>query len=62
MADDEDDPGDRYRERAAEVRARAENATTPNTREMLLDLAASYEDLADRVSKGRKPTPSQASG
>ena len=53
MSEDADDPGDRYRERAAEVRARAEKATNSDIRKMLLDVAARYEELADWVSKGR---------
>jgi hypothetical protein len=41
--------GKRYRERAAEVRAEAETMASPEIRQMMLDIAANYEKLADRL-------------
>jgi hypothetical protein len=40
----------RYRDRAAEMRAEAETMTGPETRKMLLDVAASYETLANMLA------------
>ena len=38
-----------YRKRAAELRAKAATARTPQSKMMLLDVAASYDQLAESI-------------
>jgi len=38
-----------YRKRAAELRAQAATATNPQSKKMLMDVAASYVQLADSI-------------
>jgi hypothetical protein len=45
-----------YRARAAQLRAEAETMSNPNTREALLRIASSYEQLAKRVEKSGSPS------
>jgi len=47
----------RYRERAVEVRAEAETMINPETRQMLLDVAASYERLAKTLEANARRSP-----
>ena len=49
-----DGRGTRYRELAAKARADAENITVPQAKQILLEVAASYERLADTST--RTPT------
>lgn len=42
-----------YRARAEQLRAEVERITDPATRKALLDIAANYEQLANRVEKSK---------
>ena len=44
-----DGRGKRYRELAAKARADAESITVPQAKQILLEVAASYERLADTL-------------
>jgi len=44
-----DDKAKRYREIAAKARADAEKLTVPQAKQVLLDVAADYEKLADTL-------------
>ncbi len=48
----------RYRDQAAEIRAAAEQAKTPESRQMLLEIAESYEALASRIDSPLPPSKS----
>ena len=45
-----------YRARAEQIRAEARTMTNLQNQESLLRIAASYEQLADRVEKSRSKT------
>jgi hypothetical protein len=45
-----------YRQKAGEMRARAESAANPGLRNQLLELAAEYEKLAESA-EAREPKP-----
>ena len=56
MADDIDalrPTAEQYRERAKLVRQKAEAMTNPEIRWLLREIAAEYEELADRLNEGR---------
>ena len=42
-----------YRARAEQLRAEAENAKNPETKDALLKIAANYEQLSKSISKPR---------
>ncbi|MBL6938275.1 MAG: hypothetical protein ISS15_06725 [Alphaproteobacteria bacterium] len=42
----------KYRDRAEELRMVAQNFTDPERRQVLIDLAADYERMADQVDRG----------
>jgi hypothetical protein len=56
MADDRDTlrpTAEQYRQRAKLVRRKVEATTNPEMRWLLREIAAEYEELADRLNEGR---------
>jgi hypothetical protein len=54
--DDDSASAKRYRQRAAEVRAKAEKMTSPDLKRSLMDIARTYDHLAARIEAGSSRT------